>query len=182
MLALTVSVISGLTIPFSEDWSSLDGECWIIWVSHWGLKKTGTEWLQEVTELNGVIYSTCCSVCSLQCVYSQSFLLYLSLGSGGMCKELWPPVPCSSGVPGLCGGGSGPSHPAQEQPSHHPARPGAEPHTGGLHLTGRVWNGILFPTYIVHHVWALVNRGPFLTIHLDHKQALYHSAVYWLLI
>lgn len=27
MLALTVSVISGLTIPFSEDWSSLDGEC-----------------------------------------------------------------------------------------------------------------------------------------------------------
>lgn len=60
------------------------------------------------------------------------------LGSGGMCKELWPPVPCSSGVPGLCGGGSGPSHPAQEQPSHHPARPGAEPHTGGLHLTGRV--------------------------------------------
>ena len=25
MLALTVSIISGLSIPFSEDWSSLDG-------------------------------------------------------------------------------------------------------------------------------------------------------------
>uniref|UniRef100_A0A8C9QTX6 Target of myb1 membrane trafficking protein n=1 Tax=Spermophilus dauricus TaxID=99837 RepID=A0A8C9QTX6_SPEDA len=51
-------------------------------------------------------------------------------GLGNLCEELRAPLPRAGGQPGLRGECVGEDHPAQEQPAHHRARQGAEPHPG----------------------------------------------------
>uniref|UniRef100_A0A8C0X8Y4 VHS domain-containing protein n=1 Tax=Castor canadensis TaxID=51338 RepID=A0A8C0X8Y4_CASCN len=91
----------------SEDWALNMEICDIINETEEG------GWLGASCPLTGLLSGTFCPP-----------------GLGDMRQELWAPLPCAGGQPGLRGGCAGEDHPAQEQPAHHRARQSADPHPG----------------------------------------------------